>query len=55
MARIVERFLQDERGATAIEYAMVAAGIAVAISVAVYALGERVLNDLWNRISTAMT
>ncbi len=29
---LVKRFLSDERGATAIEYAMIASGIAVAIA-----------------------
>jgi pilus assembly protein Flp/PilA len=34
------RFAADENGATAIEYGLIAAGIAVAISVAVFAFGE---------------
>jgi pilus assembly protein Flp/PilA len=33
------RFLQDESGATAIEYALIAAGIALAIITAVNSLG----------------
>jgi pilus assembly protein Flp/PilA len=36
------RFARDETGATAIEYAMIAAGIATAIVAAVSALGETV-------------
>jgi pilus assembly protein Flp/PilA len=35
-------FLKDERGATAIEYAMIAAGIAVAVVATVTALGSSV-------------
>lgn len=54
MARVISQFLRDERGATAIEYALVATGIAVAISAAVYAVGDQV-NNLWDRISAAMT
>ncbi|MES1154933.1 MAG: Flp family type IVb pilin [Pseudorhodoplanes sp.] len=36
------RFLRDEKGATAIEYAMIAAGIGVAVAATVMALGTRV-------------
>jgi pilus assembly protein Flp/PilA len=36
------RMTRCERGATAVEYAIVAAGVAVAISAAVYALGDAV-------------
>ena len=36
------RFLRDETGATAIEYAMIAAGIGAAIVAAVSALGTTV-------------
>jgi pilus assembly protein Flp/PilA len=38
----VRRFLRDENGATAIEYAMIAAGIAVAVVSVVTALGSSV-------------
>ena len=33
----------DEAGATAIEYALIAAGVALAISVVVFTLGDEVL------------
>jgi pilus assembly protein Flp/PilA len=36
------RFLGCEEGATAIEYALIAGGIAVAISTVVFSLGETV-------------
>lgn len=36
------RFARDENGATAIEYAMIAAGVGVAIASAVTALGTTV-------------
>jgi pilus assembly protein Flp/PilA len=51
--RIVRRFLRDERGATAIEYAMIAAGIAVAIVAAVNSLGVSVLG-LFEQVRTAL-
>jgi pilus assembly protein Flp/PilA len=37
--RLVARFLRDESGATAIEYCLIACGIALAIIVSVQALG----------------
>jgi len=46
-------FLRDERGATAIEYAMIAGGIAVAIVAAVNSLGVTVLG-MYETIKNAM-
>ena len=40
--RTFRRFLRDERGATAIEYAIIAAGVAAVIVTAVNTLGEKV-------------
>ncbi len=51
--RIIRRFLRNERGATAIEYAMIAAGIAVAIVAAVNALGVSVLG-MYEAVKTAL-
>ena len=39
MRATISRFLRDQSGATAIEYGLIAAGIAVAIIVVVKALG----------------
>jgi pilus assembly protein Flp/PilA len=39
------RFLTDETGATAIEYGLIAVGIAMAIIAAISALGNSVLGD----------
>ena len=41
MKSVVTRFLRDESGATAIEYGLIAAGIAVAIITVVKGLGTR--------------
>jgi pilus assembly protein Flp/PilA len=41
MKSVVSRFLKDESGATAIEYGLIAAGISVAIIVAVNSLGTK--------------
>ena len=39
MKNLIARFVKDESGATAIEYALIAAGISLAIIAAVNALG----------------
>lgn len=49
----LRRFCQEEEGVTAIEYALVASLIAVAIIGAVLALSGSV-QQLWNRISTCV-
>ncbi|NGP17253.1 Flp family type IVb pilin [Devosia aurantiaca] len=51
--KIFARFAQDESGATAIEYGLIAALIAVAIIAAATALGGN-LSNLFNRISTRL-
>jgi pilus assembly protein Flp/PilA len=50
---VLFRFLFDESGATAIEYALVATGIALAIVAAVSSLGTS-LGSKFDGISTAM-
>ena len=47
------RFLRDDSGATAIEYGLIAAGIAVAIIAAVQSLGT-VLNTTFGTVKTAL-
>jgi pilus assembly protein Flp/PilA len=39
LKRLLSQFLSDERGATAIEYGLIAAGIALAIITAINQLG----------------
>lgn len=50
----VARFMRDESGATAIEYALVASGIAVAIASTVVSLGSAVKNNLYGNVAQAM-
>jgi pilus assembly protein Flp/PilA len=50
--RTFRRFLCDERGATAVEYAMIAGGIAVAIIAAVNSLGVSVVG-LFQNVETS--
>ena len=53
MSTLVLRFVKDESGATAIEYGLIAAGIAVAIIAVVQALGTN-LNTTFSTVSTAL-
>ncbi len=47
-------FLQDEEGASAVEYGLLVAGIAVAIIVSVYALGTKI-NGMFDTIGTKLS
>ncbi len=51
MTKFVSRFLKDESGATAIEYGLIAALIAVVIITGVTAVGSK-LNASFGNIST---
>ena len=53
MKNLVSRFVRDESGATAIEYGLIAAGIAVVIITAVNALGTKLTSTLTN-VTTQM-
>jgi pilus assembly protein Flp/PilA len=48
-----EAFIRSEEGATAIEYGLIAAGIAVAISVVVFTVGTDVFN-VFGTVDTAL-
>ena len=50
---LVIRFLKDENGATAIEYALIAAGIALAIITVVKGVGTK-LDTTFSSVSTAL-
>jgi pilus assembly protein Flp/PilA len=51
---MISRFLRDESGATAIEYGLIAAGIAVAIIAAVQAVGTG-LNTKRGQVSAGLS
>ncbi len=53
MKPLVLKFLKDESGATAIEYGLIAAGIAIAIITAVQGVGTA-LNGNFSSISTSL-
>jgi Flp pilus assembly pilin Flp len=49
---LIRRFLADTGGATAIEYAMVAAGIGAAVASTIWALGGAVKEMLYDKLPT---
>jgi pilus assembly protein Flp/PilA len=51
--KIIRRFLADESGATAIEYGLIAAGIALAIIAVVNGLGSK-LNTKFTSVNTSL-
>ncbi len=53
MYKIMKQFWQDESGISAVEYALLAAGIAVAIITAVQGVGTAV-NDKFEAIQTEL-
>ncbi len=53
MTRLFSRFLRDDSGATAIEYGLIAAGIAVVILVTVQTAGTN-LNTTFTTIAGAL-
>jgi len=53
MRKLVGRFLRDNSGATAIEYALIAAGISIVILAAVDNIGTT-LNAAFTSVSTAL-
>jgi pilus assembly protein Flp/PilA len=52
-ARLALRFLADERGATAIEYAMIAAGIGATLAATIWGLGTDIKTSLYDKIGNA--
>jgi pilus assembly protein Flp/PilA len=54
MKTLVRNFWNDESGATAIEYGLIAAGIALAIILAVQNLGST-LNTVFKSVDTGLT
>jgi pilus assembly protein Flp/PilA len=49
--RVIGRFLADERGATAIEYSMIAAGVGVAIASTVWSLGTAIKTTFYDKLA----
>jgi pilus assembly protein Flp/PilA len=53
MLRLINHFVRDESGATAIEYGLIAAGISVAIIAVVISLGSQ-LNTTFSSVSSQL-
>ncbi|MBX9825291.1 MAG: Flp family type IVb pilin [Xanthobacteraceae bacterium] len=53
MKNLVSRFAENESGATAIEYGLIAAGISVAIITVVNGLGTK-LSDTFTNVTSQM-
>ena len=53
MKNLVSRFIKDETGATAVEYGLIAAGIAIAIITAVKGVGTSI-SGIFNTLSTSL-
>ena len=53
MTKLLTHFLKDDSGATAIEYGLIAAGIAVAIIAVVQGVGTN-LNTTFTTVQTAL-
>jgi pilus assembly protein Flp/PilA len=53
MNKFISRFLKDESGATAIEYGLIAAGIAVVIVAAVSTVGTN-LDTTFDKVATSV-
>jgi pilus assembly protein Flp/PilA len=53
MKKLVLGFWRDDSGATAIEYGLIAAGISIAIIVAVNGLGSN-LNNMFTSINSSL-
>jgi pilus assembly protein Flp/PilA len=54
LCMLARRFYADESGTTAIEYALIAAGIAVAIMTTITSLGTVIKVNLWDKIGNAL-
>lgn len=53
MRNLLKKFLADQTGATAIEYGLIAAGIALAIIAAVNGLGSN-LNGVFSSVNSSL-
>lgn len=50
MLKLINKFIRNEEGATAIEYGLIAAGIAVAIATIVFTVGDD-LDEMFSGVS----
>lgn len=53
-SKVLRRFIREERGTTAIEYALIAGSISIVILTVVVALGQTIRDDLFGKVATAL-
>ena len=51
MRLVVQRFRDDEQGATAIEYALIAAGVGMAVASSIFTLGSNLKATWWDKVA----
>ena len=51
---LARRFLKDQQGATAIEYALIAAGVGATIASTVWALGSTLKEAWWDKLAAML-
>ena len=54
LVRLARSFCRDESGATAIEYAMIAAGIGATIAGTIWGLGSSIKEVWWDKIGSVI-
>ena len=54
MMRLARRFGRDESGATAIEYALIAAGVGATIATTVWGLGSAIKEVWWDKVANVL-
>ncbi len=54
ISELVRDWLAKDHGATAVEYGLITAGIALAISAAVYAVGGQIV-DMFDSLTTTLS
>lgn len=54
LCRSLTRFRGDERGATAIEYAMIAVGIGIAVAATVFGTGASLKVNFYDKMNAAV-
>jgi pilus assembly protein Flp/PilA len=52
--KLVRHFRADESGATAIEYALIAAGIGATIAATVFNMGTSIKTNLWDKVGNVL-
>ena len=55
VVRLVHCFRSDQRGATAIEYALIAAGVGATIATTVWGLGSAIKEVWWDKIANVIS